>query len=176
MALVQAFLAASFVKSLAVVAPVNLIPLFILGVFTTSAAFMTYWTLDGKYVLLQGEARPYEAVVEVDVAAKSARIVKEVSYPSGTVAFMAEEHPMSRVKDFLVKPWRPEVAGLVIGIVASLQILVIRSPWYITGPETQFGGWLLKTLTLGAVKVDLWDYFNPSSPMDKALVTTSFET
>ena len=40
MALVQAFLAASFVKSLAVVAPVNLIPLFILGVFTTSAAFM----------------------------------------------------------------------------------------------------------------------------------------
>ncbi|ABO08897.1 YeeE/YedE family protein [Pyrobaculum calidifontis] len=72
---------------------------------------------------------------------------------------------MSRVKDFLVKPWRPEVAGLVIGIVASLQILVIRSPWYITGPETQFGGWLLKTLTLGAVKVDLWDYFNPSSPM-----------
>jgi len=63
---------------------------------------MTYWTLDGKYVLLQGEARPYEAVVEVDVAAKSARIVKEVSYPSGTVAFMAEEHPMAKGEVWVV--------------------------------------------------------------------------
>jgi len=54
----------------------------------------TWWTLDGKYVLAQGEGRPYEAVIEVDVAAKSARIIKEVSYPSGTVASMAVEHPM----------------------------------------------------------------------------------
>jgi len=57
---------------------------------------MVFWTLDGKYVLLQGEAKPYEAVIEVDVAARSARVIKEVSYPSGTVASIAMGHPMAK--------------------------------------------------------------------------------
>ncbi len=44
------------------------------------------------------------------------------------------------VPEFLKRPWRPEVAGALIGLLAVLQIIVVRSPWYITGPENQFGG------------------------------------
>jgi len=44
------------------------------------------------------------------------------------------------VPEFLKRPWRPEVAGALIGLLAVLQIIVVKSPWYITGPENQFGG------------------------------------
>ncbi|AFA39412.1 YeeE/YedE family (DUF395) [Pyrobaculum oguniense TE7] len=77
--------------------------------------------------------------------------------------------------DFLKKPWRPELAGAIIGIIASIQIFLVRSPWYITGPENQFGGWLLYVLTLGLVDVHKWDYFNPSSPMFVAPAAHPFD-
>lgn len=66
--------------------------------------------------------------------------------------------------DLLRRPWRPEAAGLAIGILASLQLAVLGSPWYITGPETQFGGWLYDRLTGGLLQVERWDYFDPASP------------
>jgi len=43
---------------------------------------------------------------------------------------------MRTVED-LKRPWRPEVAGAVIGLNAVIR--VVRSPWHITGPENQFG-------------------------------------
>jgi hypothetical protein len=46
------------------------------------------------------------------------------------------------VPEFLKRPWRPEAAGVLIGLLAVLQIVVVQGPWYITGPENQFGGWL----------------------------------
>ncbi|AEA12578.1 putative inner membrane protein [Thermoproteus uzoniensis 768-20] len=69
------------------------------------------------------------------------------------------------VPDFLKKPWKPEIAGAVIGVIAVLQIIVVRSPWYITGPENQFGGWLYNVLSGGLLKTGQWAYFNPNSPM-----------
>jgi hypothetical protein len=69
------------------------------------------------------------------------------------------------VPEFLKRPWRPEAAGALIGLIAVLQIIVVRSPWYITGPESQFGGWLFYTLSGGLLNTKAWAYFDPQSPM-----------
>lgn len=54
---------------------------------------MTYWSFyKPSYGILQGEARPYEAVLEIDVKTATANLVKEVSYPS--LALMAVENPV----------------------------------------------------------------------------------
>ena len=53
---------------------------------------MTYWShYRPNYGILQGEARPYEAVLEIDVKAGTMKFIKEVSYPS--IAHMAVENP-----------------------------------------------------------------------------------
>ncbi|AET33266.1 YeeE/YedE thiosulfate transporter family protein [Pyrobaculum ferrireducens] len=76
---------------------------------------------------------------------------------------------------FLKEPWRPEVAGALIGLTAVLQIIIVKSPWYITGPENQFGGWLFYVLTGGLLNTKAWDYFNPSSPMFVAPAAAPWE-
>jgi len=79
------------------------------------------------------------------------------------------------VPEFLKRPWRPEAAGVLIGLLAVLQIIVVRSPWYITGPENQFGGWLFYVLSGGLLNTKEWDYFNPQSPMFVAPAAAPWE-
>lgn len=62
------------------------------GEATYTEPSMTYWSYyEPNYGLLQGEARPYEAVLEIDVNTSTVKLVKEVSYPS--IALMAVENP-----------------------------------------------------------------------------------
>lgn len=68
-----------------------------------------------------------------------------------------------------------EIAGALIGLLAVLQIIVVRSPWYITGPENQFGGWLFYVLTGGLLNTKAWDHLNPSSPVFVAPAAAPWE-
>jgi DNA-binding beta-propeller fold protein YncE len=62
------------------------------GEETYTEPSMTYWShYRPNYGILQGEARPYEAVLEIDVKAGTMKLIKEVSYPS--IAHMAVENP-----------------------------------------------------------------------------------
>ncbi|RFA94537.1 hypothetical protein [Pyrobaculum aerophilum] len=62
------------------------------GEQTYTEPSMTYWSYyKPQYGILQGEAKPYEAVLEKDVNRGTARLIKEVSYPS--IAYMAVENP-----------------------------------------------------------------------------------
>jgi hypothetical protein len=79
------------------------------------------------------------------------------------------------VPEFLKRPGGPEVAGALIGLLAVLQVVVVNSPWYITGPENQFGGWLFYVLSGGFLNTKEWDYFNPQSPMFVAPAAAPWE-
>ncbi|WP_277026578.1 hypothetical protein [Pyrobaculum aerophilum] len=62
------------------------------GEQTYTEPFMTYWSFyKPQYGILQSETKPYEAVLEIDVNRGTARLIKEVSYPS--IAYMAVENP-----------------------------------------------------------------------------------
>jgi len=62
------------------------------GEETYTEPSMTYWSYyKPNYGILQGEARPYEAVLEIDVKTGTVKLIKEVSYPS--IPYMALENP-----------------------------------------------------------------------------------
>jgi len=62
------------------------------GEETYTEPSMVLWShYKPNYGLLQGEARPYEAVLEIDVKTGTAKLTKEVSYPS--IAIIAVENP-----------------------------------------------------------------------------------
>jgi len=109
------------------------------GEATYTEPSMTYWSFyKPSYGILQGEARPYEAVLEINVEAKSAKLVKEVSYPS--IAYMAVENPA-----------REEVA-----VVVSEFGLYIRSlpPAYSVVKEVKVVPDYLKTAVQGVFSQD----------------------
>ncbi|AFA39416.1 hypothetical protein Pogu_1389 [Pyrobaculum oguniense TE7] len=62
------------------------------GEETYTEPSMTYWSYyKPEYGILQGEARPYEAVFKFDLAGGKIDLIKEVSYPS--TPYMAIENP-----------------------------------------------------------------------------------
>jgi DNA-binding beta-propeller fold protein YncE len=63
------------------------------GEETYTEPSMTYWSYyKPNYGILQGEARAYEAVLEIDVKTGTMKLIKEVSYPS--IPYMALENPV----------------------------------------------------------------------------------
>ncbi|AET33270.1 hypothetical protein [Pyrobaculum ferrireducens] len=109
------------------------------GEETYTEPSMTYWSFyKPQYGILQGEARPYEAVLEIDVKTGTIRLIKEVSYPS--IAYMAIENPA-----------REEVAIVVSGVG-----LYIRSlpPAYSVVKEVKVVPDYLKTAVQGVYSQD----------------------
>ncbi len=109
------------------------------GEETYTEPSMTYWSFyRPQYGILQGEARPYEAVLEIDVQRGTMHLIKEVSYPS--IAYMAVENPA-----------REEVA-----VVVSEVGLYVRSlpPSYSVIKEVKVVPDYLKTAVQGVYSPD----------------------
>ena len=57
--------------------------------------FMIAWSYHNpRYVVVQGAARPFEGLVEAVPEENVFRVVKEVSYPEGTLPYSYHEHPL----------------------------------------------------------------------------------
>lgn len=118
---------------------------------------MTYWSYyKSSYGILQGEARPYEAVLEIDTKGGTIKLIKEVSYPS--IAFMAIENPASE-----------EVAVVVSGYG-----LYIRSlpPAYAVMKDVKVVPDYLKTAVQGTYSQD-GRYFYLAGPGGLVVIDTA---